>query len=314
MKVSVTIPAYNCETTIEATVDSVLHQSLAPHEILVMDDGSTDGTAKILQSYGPKITVYRQPNGGLSSARNALIAKSRGELISFLDSDDLMHPKYLEAQTAVASKYPNAAALFSGHINIYGDNGHCWSENVDDSQPVECIPGATFFKQYNHSPGAFTSYSFCCIPKRVLTELGPEPFKADGAEDFYCSALLSLVGPIVYNPAPLVAYRVRPGSVSSNRLAGLAARVHAFELLESRFRALKDIGRSSAFADAFASHRRSYAKYLLGAERLGDARTQLWCSTRNGLRLSSIAKSIGMLSSTYLPKAFQPVWPTTYQR
>jgi len=74
LAVAVLIPAYNCEKTISETLESVFAQSLPPDEIVVMDDGSTDGTAGLLGSYGPRITVLRQPNGGPASARPPTVA------------------------------------------------------------------------------------------------------------------------------------------------------------------------------------------------------------------------------------------------
>ncbi len=314
MKVSVLIPAYNCASTVRETIDSVLNQTSPAHEILVMDDGSTDETPSILQSYGPKINAFRQPNGGLSSARNSLISKSTGELIAFLDSDDVLHPRYLEKETTVASRHPDAAAIFSGHVNFYENASPEWGGLAGSAKPESSTSGLTFFREYNRSPGPFTSYSFCCMPKWVLTKIGPNPFDADGAEDFYCTALVSLIGPVVYNPERLVAYRVRKGSLSSDRLAGLRARVHAFELLEPYFRGLKENEWLDAFVEAFASHRRSYAKYLLGVGKIDDAREQLRRSVGSTLQFKSVAKSLGILTTTYLPKALQPTWPTTYRR
>jgi glycosyltransferase involved in cell wall biosynthesis len=315
MKVSVLIPAYNCEATIRASLDSVLSQTMMPEEILVMDDGSTDNTASLLDFYRPHITVFRQANGGPSSARNALVAKARGELIAFLDSDDILHPEYLERQTHICTKYPGAVAVFAGHVNFSGEGDYQWdSTTMGSDAEIDVMSGLTFFQRFNHHPGPFTSYSFCCVPRKVLTEIGPEPFRTDGAEDFYCNALLSLMGDVVYAPMPLVAYRIREGSHSSNRLAGLAARVHAFELLKGRFQKSPDASVREAFATALASHRRSSAKYLIGAGRIREGRKQLWQSCRTTLRPKSVAKSLGLLGSTYLPDYFQPGWPTSYQR
>src|SRR6185436_11096286 len=98
VKISVAIPTYNSSAFIKSTLDSVLHQTVPPDEILVLDDGSTDNTVSILNSYKPQVTVFQRQNRGVASARNILCDLTRGELIAFLDHDDIWHPNYLESQ------------------------------------------------------------------------------------------------------------------------------------------------------------------------------------------------------------------------
>ena len=99
--VSVVIPCYNGAKFIRQTLDSVLAQTVEPHEILVVDDGSTDESREIAQSYGPPVRVIRQPNQGESVARNRGIEEARGDWIAFLDADDLWMPTKLERQIEV---------------------------------------------------------------------------------------------------------------------------------------------------------------------------------------------------------------------
>jgi glycosyltransferase involved in cell wall biosynthesis len=86
--VSVIIPAYNAAWCVAKAIDSVLTQDFRDFEVIVVNDGSTDDTAAVLDTYGDAIRIVTQPNGGLSSARNAGIRAARGELIAFLDADD----------------------------------------------------------------------------------------------------------------------------------------------------------------------------------------------------------------------------------
>jgi glycosyltransferase involved in cell wall biosynthesis len=88
-RVTVIIPTYNRAGCLREAVDSVLAQDFRDFELIVVDDGSTDDTPRLLQEYGDAIRVFRQENRGVSAARNAGIAVSRGALIAFLDSDDL---------------------------------------------------------------------------------------------------------------------------------------------------------------------------------------------------------------------------------
>ena len=97
-KVSVIIPAYNAAPYLAETLASVFAQSYPDYEIIVVDDGSTDDTLAVLEQFADRITLIRKPNGGPASARNAGLRQARGELLAFLDGDDLWLPDKLAAQ------------------------------------------------------------------------------------------------------------------------------------------------------------------------------------------------------------------------
>ncbi len=106
--VSVIIPTFNRGWVLKEAIDSVLLQEFKDFELIVVDDGSTDNTEYILDSFKEKIIVLRQGNRGVSSARNAGIAKASGEFIAFLDSDDLWLPKKLSVQVDFFRANPDA--------------------------------------------------------------------------------------------------------------------------------------------------------------------------------------------------------------
>lgn len=107
-RISVIIPTYNRAWTLRAAMDSVLAQEYPSFELLVIDDGSTDETPELLREYGSRIRIFRQPNRGVSAARNRGIAAARGSLIAFLDSDDRWLPGKLAAQAAFFAANPDA--------------------------------------------------------------------------------------------------------------------------------------------------------------------------------------------------------------
>ena len=107
-KVSVIIPAYNSAKYICAAIESVLAQSFLDYEIIVVDDGSTDGTGQLVTQRYKNVKYILKPNGGASSARNFGALHSSGELIAFLDSDDAWHSEKLAAQVALMQLYPQA--------------------------------------------------------------------------------------------------------------------------------------------------------------------------------------------------------------
>ena len=109
MLVSVIIPTYNRKELVRRAIQSVLAQSFSKYSLIVVDDGSTDQTDKILKEFkGAKIHFYRQDHKGVAAARNLGIKEARGEFIAFLDSDDTWHPKKLEVQMEFFRKNPEA--------------------------------------------------------------------------------------------------------------------------------------------------------------------------------------------------------------
>jgi len=91
-----------------------------------MDDGSTDQTVSILRGYAPRITLFEQSNRGVARARNVLVQRARGDLVAFLDHDDIWHPRYLAAQQKSFESHPDAVGFFTGHHNFWGVADFDW--------------------------------------------------------------------------------------------------------------------------------------------------------------------------------------------
>lgn len=109
------IPVYNGETTLRAAIDSALAQTYDAYEVLVVDDGSTDGSAAIVAEYDdPRLRLYQQPNGGLNSARNAGIREGNGDYIGLLDADDIWEPTKLAKHAAHLDSNPDIGLSFAG--------------------------------------------------------------------------------------------------------------------------------------------------------------------------------------------------------
>ena len=116
--VSVIVPSYNVERFLPDAVASVRRQMWKELELIIVDDGSTDGTAELAARFAaedPRVRVVRKPNGGPSSARNAGIAAARGELVCFLDADDMLLPEKINRQVAFLEFFPGCDLVYSDY-------------------------------------------------------------------------------------------------------------------------------------------------------------------------------------------------------
>jgi glycosyltransferase involved in cell wall biosynthesis len=121
MRVSVVLPCWRCTDTVRRAVDSVLSQTLAPLEVILVDDGNTDGTPSVLKEMAaaaPHLVrlVTLPENSGPGEARNAGWAAARGELVAFLDADDAWHPRKLELHLGWLANRPEV--VLSGHRSV----------------------------------------------------------------------------------------------------------------------------------------------------------------------------------------------------
>lgn len=134
--VSVIIPVYNMESYLCRCLDSVLSCNYTDFEIICVNDGSTDRSLQILEEYAARdsrIRIIDQPNAGPSSARNSALKAASGEFVSFLDSDDYLHPQFFEIMTAVQNA-DNADLIVCGHCGVPVDAPHPRHHHYDNYQ------------------------------------------------------------------------------------------------------------------------------------------------------------------------------------
>jgi glycosyltransferase involved in cell wall biosynthesis len=122
VKISVTIPTFNRAHLLSHAIDSVLNQTYRNVEILVIDDGSTDGTPDLVARYGDKVRYFRQANSGVSGARNSALDRAAGDCIAFLDSDDYWYPFKLALQVRLLERLTDVGFTFS-EFDILKDDG-----------------------------------------------------------------------------------------------------------------------------------------------------------------------------------------------
>ena len=204
--VSVVIPTYNHGGYVTGAVDSVLQQSYRPLELVVVDDGSTDGTEKLLQPYGSRIRYLYQENRGVAAARNLGIARSSGELVAFLDADDRWLPDKLEAQVAALAARPEAGL---GYTNAY-----LWDppREVDERSLRLGRPefdGRCYARLFWSGGICLSSVM---VWRTCLARVGvfDETLRGASVEDYDLLWRVARQFEFVYLAPPLVLYRTRP--------------------------------------------------------------------------------------------------------
>jgi len=212
--VSVVTPAYNAARYLPETVGSVLAQTFADLELLVVDDGSTDDTltvARRLAAHDERVHVIATPNGGPAAARNAALHIARGEFIALLDSDDVFCPQYLEKQIAVLTANPDASIVTGNAVNrgggVHFDGKLYWPETAG----LRRLTALDVISQEN---------AVCILTvfrRRVYDTVGGFNPGFTGNEDYEFWLRAALAGfRIVRNHEPLAVYRRHSGSLSSD--------------------------------------------------------------------------------------------------
>ena len=205
---SVIIPLYNKEREIEGTIRSVLSQTRLPDEIVVVDDGSTDRSAGIVQRIGsPLIRLVAQPNAGECAARNRAIAEARGEYLALIDADDEWEPGFLAEIEAMIGEFPGCGLYCTG-FSVVSHDGLFPARGLDRRGVV-----GNFFRDSAHRYIAIPSAS--CIPREVIDTVGGFPEGMKMAGDLYMWIKIARRYRVCYSPERLARY----SKVASNRSA-----------------------------------------------------------------------------------------------
>lgn len=183
MNFSIVIPLYNKAQTVELAIKSILSQTYQNFEIVVVDDGSTDNSVDVVNSIkDSRISLYKKENGGVSSARNYGISKSKCEHIAFLDADDLWADDFLETIYYLISKYPDAGLYATAFSFVYKSGEKFCPEfkYVDN-----CVDGgiiSDFCKSACDGINPISASSLC-INKKVFDIVGVFPVGVKRGED-----------------------------------------------------------------------------------------------------------------------------------
>jgi glycosyltransferase involved in cell wall biosynthesis len=207
--VSVIIPTFNRANVISETIDSVLAQTYRDIEIIIVDDGSTDDTAKKLSIYGDRIRMVYQQNAGTSAARNRGIEVSNAKLIAFQDSDDLWKPTKLERQVSLLSRLDRSVPCCLCNAimqNLYGDGRELLSFDISgiSSQYQE---GLWLNVTEVLASRSVLFNQTVAVRREALEKVGGFDADLRTAEDYDLSLRLSLEGPWGFIAEPLTIWR-----------------------------------------------------------------------------------------------------------
>jgi glycosyltransferase involved in cell wall biosynthesis len=222
-KVSVVIPAYNAAHYVHRAVDSVLRQTFADFELLVVDDGSSDDTLAVLARYGDRLRVLTQRNGGPAAARNHGLSEARGEYVAFLDADDHWLPEKLERQIQMMEQRPDVGFCSTATevVNVAGEYVGSWP----------CRPDAAPFPDILFTEGTVISGSASGVLARrqLISDLGGFDETLRGFEDPDLWIRLAAHTAYACIAEPLTVVTRSPNSVSGNLVRMRQATLASFQ-------------------------------------------------------------------------------------
>ena len=299
LSISAVIPTYNRASVLGRAIDSAVAQCEAGDEVIVVDDGSTDGTEAVVTAYGEPVRYLRVPHGGAGAARNAGVRAARGDLVAFLDSDDEWMSGKLALQRAILEHFPEVLFVFSdfGYVWPSGERTHHrlgywdqapvpWALVLGSAIPSATIPGipadAPAFRLhigrlYEHSLRHWTVSTITLMVRREAAgDALRFPEDVPLYEDLECYARLAAHGPAAFMDCE---------TAWNHRFQGPRL-THADELTAAET-ALKVIGRvwgadpeylrthGEEYAAVMDGYRTRAARELLAQGRCRDAREHL---------------------------------------
>ncbi len=277
--ITVAVGAYQAERFIAETLESILSQTHPPDEVLVIDDGSTDGTARELERFAGRIRVVRQPNGGCAAAFNTAFREASCDFVAECGADDIWEPHKLARQVEALTAHPEIDIAFSA-ARVFGNTEGRWGMPAAE-QRGGIMDRCTFAREmYRTNP---VCPSTMLIRRSLYERLGP--FAEDIATEDYEYWMRALRGGAVfyYDPAMLVRYRRHGANASSNHLA-----MRQTDLLVHGWYA--DLAGSPSLVRKVLAHDHFVLGRLLrDQDRAREARAAFLTSLRHRLSLRALA-------------------------
>jgi glycosyltransferase involved in cell wall biosynthesis len=208
--ISVVIPTYNYKRFIGDALQSVLGQTLPPSEILVVDDGSEDDTESVVRSFGERVRYIRQKNAGVSSARNRGVAETSGELITFVDADDVVEPEFLEALYAEFTGRADVGLAHCGTRLFDSETGETLSFDLDGG--AEGVADNLLLWE---GPG-FPAPGLVMVRREAFADVGGFDSRQKVGEDWDFCYRVARQYKVGFVPKPLINYRIHRSAAHHN--------------------------------------------------------------------------------------------------
>jgi glycosyltransferase involved in cell wall biosynthesis len=292
-RVSVVIPTYNAAAMVKEAIESVLAQTYADFEVVVMDDGSTDDTESVVRQFGDRIRYFKQENRGVSAARNAGINKSLGDYVAFLDSDDLWLPDKLTEQIPLLEADPKLGLVYCDWAVMSG-------EAVLQSSYLEDLPAASGYVFDELIQSGFILTSGVVLRRACLDDVGAFDKSLAIAQDYDLWLRISYRWKVQLVDQRLFTKRSCNGSLSSNLKKTALERIALFQ------KTLKELQDMTPRSRKLVRHQLALNFWDVGYDEfdglsLREARKNFvsslgydWTNT----------KVLAYLAATYLPTSF----------
>ena len=228
--ITVVVPAYNAEKFLTAALESVAEQTVQPAEIIVADDGSTDGTATVVEQFASlrgacRVRLLREPHRGPGAARNAAVRAARTEWVAFLDSDDRWEPRKLEAIMAAQADHPEVNIICHNELMHLPDGATMLLDTASPYRPAMSLPRQLFRRNL------FSTSAVVCR-RDVVLEVGGFDESLSSSQDYELWLKLSPRARPLFLHEPLGHYVVRAGNISTShywrRLANVLRVKHRY--------------------------------------------------------------------------------------
>jgi glycosyltransferase involved in cell wall biosynthesis len=277
--ISAIVTVYNTEQYVGQSLTAILSQTLPPDEVIVVDDGSTDGTSDELARFGSDIRVIRQANAGHANALNRGFGEARCDYLAKCDADDIWAPRKLERQAEVLKVHPEIDVAFGG----------AWFFGLTEG-PRAPYPNAGLLDRADLLKRLYRANSICAsstlIRRGLYERLGP--FNENvGAEDYdYWLRALKAGARFYHDPTVLVHFRRHENNVSANKLA-----MHRAELLVHSWHG-ELVDSPSLVQRTLARDFRNIARLLSDQNRPREARAAFVTSLRHSPTLRGLVWSL----------------------
>lgn len=285
-EVSVVIPAYNSARFVSEAIDSALSQSFKPLEVIVVDDGSRDGTRSVIERYGDKVRYIYQSNAGPAAARNKGVREAKSEWIAFLDSDDYWDIRHLEMLLKHARDHPDASLIYCGKKWVDKD-GKLIQNSFEQTQ----FPSGWIFKDL-FTANYISSTSVVLVKRAIFIKLGGFDEQLRIAEDYDLWLRISAIEQIRGVPIYSVNYRRHDSNLTLQAIGRFKGVLAALENAQGMMRQkLVDKRNNPESIDVYIRMKQFYDDVAIGLFYLGEYK-ELRSLGEDAIRNCYITKSL----------------------